>query len=334
MNNSENIVKLISLYLSGEANKEEISLLNNWISEDIANKNLFAQYKKAWESIDKIKDVPIIDINLEWEKIKEKISTKNKIIKLEKTEKHSFVNILTKIAAIFILALLTTSGTYFLINNLKYQKLIASDTILKQTLPDNSVVTLNYNSTLKYPKKFVKKKRIVTLTGEAYFNVSSDKTKAFIIHAGEIDVEVLGTSFYINANKESDKIEVIVNTGKVAVSNKKDKSINTVLKPGNKCTFSKSTNTLIKSTNKDNNYLSWKTKRMSFKNEKLLDIINTLNKTYNSNIIIKTEAIKNCRVTATFDNQSLDAVLEILKSTLDLEIEKTDTSIILSGEEC
>ena len=107
-----------------------------------------------------------------------------------------------------------------------------------------------------------------------------------------------------------------------------------ILHPGEKAEFSKIAQTITKSTNEDENYMAWKTKKMVFNDEKLADIIQMLNKVYRSDIRLKNNNMADCRVTASFDNQSLDAVLNVLKATVDLNINKTGSSIELSGNGC
>ncbi|MBL4655706.1 MAG: DUF4974 domain-containing protein, partial [Bacteroidia bacterium] len=71
-----------------------------------------------------------------------------------------------------------------------------------------------------------------------------------------------------------------------------------------------------------------------FKNKKLNAIVKKLNMVYHSNIIIESKEIKNCRVSGTFDNQTLLQILNVLKATLDMEVSKAGSSIILTGEGC
>lgn len=89
--------------------------------------------------------------------------------------------------------------------------------LLELTLEDGSVIMLNAATTLKYPKHFSGKTREVYLEGEAFFKISPNPQKPFIVHSGALSTQVLGTSFNIRAYQGMDQIKVNVATGKVAV---------------------------------------------------------------------------------------------------------------------
>ena len=100
---------------------------------------------------------------------------------------------------------------------------------MNDTLPDGSFVTLNKNSSIHYPKKFPGRKRNIELKGEAFFTVTPDKEKPFVISVNDVTVTVVGTSF--NIKSVSGKTQVVVESGIVQVT-KNNKTIE--LKPAGK----------------------------------------------------------------------------------------------------
>lgn len=86
-------------------------------------------------------------------------------------------------------------------------------------LPDSSVVYLGAESRIRYPEKFGAGNREISLTGEAFFEITKDRTHPFIIHTGDVQTKVLGTSFKVDAFEGKD-LSVSVATGKVQVSRK------------------------------------------------------------------------------------------------------------------
>ena len=92
--------------------------------------------------------------------------------------------------------------------------------INEYTLPDGSVVALNSNSKLVFPKQFNGDTREVTIEGEAFFDVKPNPEKPFIINAGKAQIKVVGTSFNVSAYPETETLEVVVKTGKVQVISK------------------------------------------------------------------------------------------------------------------
>jgi len=343
MQDDNNYIDLITKYFSGEATAEEMQLLSDWIKLNGENQKVFEDYQKTWMSIEASKIENEIDVDEEWLKIKSSIKDKEyadnvPVINLhpEKSISKTYFYRALRIAAVFMMFAISSYVVYYFLKNDQHKTthLTAQAETLESKLPDGTSVTLNAGSDLEYPEKFDNKKRNVTLHGEAYFNVTHDAERPFIIAANEIMIEVLGTSFYVNANAANGNVEVILTSGKVAVYLKNRPNERTILSPGEKAEFSKTDQEISKSENKEENYMAFKTKKLVFSDTRLDEIILTLNNVYHSNIKLKNTNIADCTVSTTFDNQSLDAVLNVLKATLDLKVNKSGSSIELSGNGC
>ncbi|RFS24701.1 DUF4974 domain-containing protein [Chitinophaga silvatica] len=100
------------------------------------------------------------------------------------------------------------------------------------TLPDSSTVWLNTASTIRYKKDFSMQQRRLQLAGEAYFNINGNESNPFIVRTRDIDISVLGTQFNVEAYAAEGLTRVALSQGKVKVQSLKDKTINTILKPG------------------------------------------------------------------------------------------------------
>ncbi|MDN3580850.1 FecR family protein [Mucilaginibacter flavus] len=110
-------------------------------------------------------------------------------------------------------------------------------------LPDGTQVWLSPSTRISYPDNFRGEQRLVTLTGEAFFDVKHDATHPFIIQSGAIKTAVLGTSFNVNAYADAPVTEVTVVTGKVAVAADKNRQIMT---PNQRVVFNKTNGLLVK----------------------------------------------------------------------------------------
>ena len=335
MVNNQNYIELIVRYLSGEITHDEIIRLESWMGEKTANRNLFNEYKKVWESLGKVADTAGINVQEEWEKMKVKMRTsgygyvfRNKTIK-----ERNFTFYFVRIAAVLLIGLFLGITGILINRNLGYISYTTDETTMTAQLPDGSQVTLNSNSSLRIQKEFRSDQRVVDLVGEAYFEVTPDSSRPFIVNADRIEIKVLGTSFNVNAYQDDSRIEVIVNTGQVAVTREGETTERIILKPGNRGIFNKSDQSLIISVNKDPNFLSWKTKQLVFEGKTLEEIIITINKIYHSNILITGDSLKKKRVTTSFNDQSLDAILNVLSATLDLNIREKNGDIVLSKKE-
>jgi ferric-dicitrate binding protein FerR (iron transport regulator) len=107
-----------------------------------------------------------------------------------------------------------------------------------------------------------------------------------------------------------------------------------LLFPGEKAEISAGDDTFIKSVNSDRNYLSWKTRHMDFENTPLNEVVALLTKVYQTNVRLAGSGLSDCRISTTFDDQTLESVLDVLKATLDLQVTKTASGIELSGSSC
>ncbi|MFA4851711.1 MAG: FecR domain-containing protein [Bacteroidales bacterium] len=345
--NSTYYIDLITRYFAGEASAEEMVILFKLLKSDPANQKIFTEYQKTWSVVEKVKINNDIDIDEEWEKIKPLINNslfrqETKVVPIipiyaERTIGWNFFYKAVRIAAIFTVFAAISYVIYHYLNQPETKQLFAQTETIENKLPDGTSVTLNKGSSIEYPENFeADDKRTVTLKGEAYFNVTPDKTKPFIIAAEDIRVEVLGTSFYVSTDAAKGRVEVILTSGKVAVYHKDKPSECIILEPGEKAEFSKTEGKISKSENDDANYMAFKTKKLVFSDTPLSEVVLDLNKVYHSNITIKNNTLANCPVTTTIDANisNLDGALDILNGTLFIKITKTNSGIEISGNGC
>lgn len=321
MENKETIAEnLIIRHLAAETTAVEEIKLEKWIAESPANEKLYVDFKKSLQlgrqHYDTDSSHPLrIDINTEWNQFLENVRPKQdpKVVPLEKeTIRHNWL----KIAA----ALFFVVGVSFVLNYFANQTSIIQYQTGKNTqeviLPDGSIVTLNQHSTLSYLEDFGKADRQVNLNGEAFFDVAKDKTKRFTISMKNAQVQVLGTSFNIRSYNQNTKTEVVVATGLVKLS-KNDSEESITLNPGEKGVLN--LNKLVTEANDDQNFLAWKTGRIIFEETQLNKVIEILNRTYRVNISTKINIPGTCEVTVIYEQQNIQSILNVLKSTLDLE---------------
>jgi len=308
-------IDLISRVLSGEADSSDIAALESWAKESEENRRVLDQYKALWERSGKISPVDEIDIEKEWAHFKNS----------RKRRKLSPFTSKAAAAAAIIVLLLSSLLTY---NSLSFNKAKAVAEVAELTLPDGSLAILYPGAVIKYRKSFKKESRQVKLDGEAFFDVVKDTLRSFSVSAGDMLVEVLGTSFNVEAHPESGIYNVIVEGGRVAVSNADDKNISAILTMGEKATFGDSGKSIFKSVNKDLNFNAWRTNKIIFENSDLDMIAATLSKVFLRDIRYTGEAGKQS-LTASFENKSLEYILETIEATLDIKIDASEETIII-----
>jgi hypothetical protein len=200
-------------------------------------------------------------------------------------------------------------------NQLSYNTLrIPRGKKFKLKLSDGTLIQLNSESTLKYPVSFMdSEKREVYLSGEAFFNVSHDENKPFILHTDKVNIEVLGTSFNVDSYNNDNLTEVVLVEGSVALSQKGNEENKVKLKPNQKGSFHQDDKKISLENVKTYFYTSWLEGKLVFRNEKFNSIIKTLQRSFNIEINNSNEELGNEVFNATFDNKSIDEILSYFK---------------------
>jgi len=303
----------------------------------IAETNEKTQILEIAQKVDLTFELKKYPADQAWEKVYSRIHKQS--APKESKLRYLISNPLFRIAAAVLLAaLLTVSGYevyYNFVSSKKMMEVSATNQILKTfALPDGTLVSLNTDTKIKYPQTFTGNIREITIEGEAFFEVVPNKDKPFIIHAGNAQIKVLGTSFNVNAYPSAKSVEVVVETGKVQVLNKTSVANETdelILTPGETGTLVYSSNSLLKSTNLNPNFLAWKTRNLIFKATSLAEVIENLEKVYNVNIHLADPKLNELLLTAQFNDYSLDFILKVIETTFQIEVNQVNGQYILKA---
>ena len=186
-------------------------------SNRVLDDEILSEISKTAENIDRYYSLKKYDSTKVFEKIKPAL-----LHQKQKPPIFRLNNPLLKIAAVVVFVIMLASLGFYLSRpwgTQQYSSIPTNEFELSTIeLEDGSVVTLNHDTKIYYPKTFSENIREVSIEGEAYFEVQPDADKPFVIHAGETDIMVLGTSFSVNAYPSSNEVEVVVESGKVQVS--------------------------------------------------------------------------------------------------------------------
>ena len=158
-------------------------------------------------------------------------------------------------------------------------------------LSDGTKVHLNSMSSLRFPVTFGAGARVVELEGEAYFEVSKTG-QPFLVNTKGVQVEVLGTTFNISAYPDEEYQATLVN-GSVKVNAEKIGSL--ILKPSQQATLSVGSNSMQVRTVDTSFYTSWVEGKIHFKDQRLEDIMKTLSRWYDMEVVYQNERIKDFR---------------------------------------
>lgn len=316
---------LLVKYLAGEAEAAEQEQVREWLSASEENQRYYDHFALIWDKSKQLAAVSTVSEEDAWERFKKRAEQANekptpRVIEMQPRQMNWM-----RVAALLLLLV----GGGWLVYNFANRPaemiaLHSADGVLIETLPDGSVVTLNKASTLRYAANFEGKTRDVELEGEAFFNVTPNKDKPFIIKANDATVRVVGTSFNVKSNTE--KTVVIVETGVVEVK----KAANSVhLNPNEKATVLKSEAAPLKEKNEDALYNYYRTKEFECNGTPLWRLVDVLNEAYNVNIVIDNARIKNLELTTTFRNEPIEVILEVISKTLGVQVDRNGNNIYL-----
>ncbi len=245
------------------------------------------------------------------------------------------------IAASFIL-IISVVG-FVISDRIKEIKLTNSAVVLKEIikenpsgrktsfhLPDGSLIKLNASSKLTVADSFGIEKREVYLEGEAFFKISKNLNKPFIVHTGNVTTLVTGTAFNINAYKDDRNIKIAVCEGNVKTFLKlKNGSDTLTLHKSDMVTFNKATNTLSKTAFNYREIFGWKDGVIYFKDATCRDAFNYLERWYGVDIqVINADEILGSFY-GEFKNENLENVLAAMGKALQFEYQFHDNVIIV-----
>jgi len=321
---------IIAKYLCNEKLSEEETRYLEAASIDSDFQQELNDDKVVLGKTDRYFELKKIDTNKAWEKVNGQVSNK-KTVPLYRT--------FLRIAAVFVLILTTGIAVWQFNSHTRFTEYATNATDVSRPeyiLPDGTKVVLSHSSVLKTPKSFNGNTREVELTGEAFFEVKPNPEKPFIIHTEKTSVKVLGTSFNVYAYKANSTVEVFVKTGKVQFSETEiageTKGQAVILTPGEKGVYNKAEQRLFKNNVNNPNAMSWLTHEIKFELTPLSEVVATLQRTYNVTINIDNNIDMSQQITATFNKQEIDFIIEVVALTYDLKITKnSSTDFVLSS---
>ncbi|NLZ95175.1 MAG: FecR family protein [Bacteroidales bacterium] len=314
--------EIINNVLENTSSKEEAAKVVSWFVDSIEGQNYLS------ESMDR--DFYLMEENEDQSDLISPIQSATVLAKINKaTKRKQLKNILFKVAAIlipfvFIIGMsiyLTTQVGLF--DNSNYSEIyVPKGETMRILFQDGSQAYLNSGTKMTYPEKFGLKNRKVFLEGEAYFNVSSNKKRPFIVETDKANITVLGTSFNINAYGNDSIVEVVLDEGEIVLG--VDKRSYAIL-PGQKVTYNKVDGlTSIANLDKSLQESMWRNNVLHFSNTPLLDVVKTLNRRYDIRFVIEDSATLEYTYTLTSKQTSIEEIL--------LELEKiTPVKFVLTG---
>ena len=313
--------ELLASYLLNEGDAAMRQRLERWIVEDPANQRYFENFRLIWEASQQL--APAMKVNEEeaWQRFRKKTFDRQHKNRIVRGRFHAL-----KIAATVVICIGLAALSYLVWDRTSQAPvtIASNEQTADKLLPDGSEVTLNKESSIVYARKFNGNSREVKLKGEAFFKVTPDKSKPFVVEVGDVTVTVVGTSF--NIRQKGDSTEVSVESGIVKVE-KNNRTI--LLKRNEKVVISKSDSTMKANETKGKLYNYYVTHEFVCDDTPLWKLVEVLNEAYGSHIEIANPDLRNLPLTTTFHNEPLDHTLNIISETFNITVEHHNEKIIL-----
>ncbi|MBN1604552.1 MAG: FecR domain-containing protein [Chitinispirillaceae bacterium] len=324
--NKEILIK----YLSNSCSEDEFEDLARWVENKVAtdvdkhwSSDIWYTFEPDEGSKDEVKYEALLnkihhEINLRQQAIKD-----SRIIRLT-----TFAKWMSRVAAILFLPLLgvifyllsnTTLQNRYLtgsaVDSLEVIAPVGSRTTVQ--LADGTEVHLNYGSRIKYPRNFAGKSREITLSGEAYFDVSHNPRKPFVVKTGNMNIKALGTRFNVQAYPADNMIATTLVDGRVVIEKTiPGKALTPLgtLAPGQHMEYDKTTGKISSSMVNVDKYIAWKEGRMVFDNTPIEEVTRQLGRKFNVDIEVA-ENIRYLTYTVTFIDDPLYLILDLMTET-------------------
>ncbi|SHF84590.1 FecR family protein [Fodinibius roseus] len=343
---------ILHKYLSDECTQAEKEKVEHWIRSDQRNQAFYDSLEKIW-SIEPDHNIKV-DAKDAWNSFREKISEEKEgegeyasqktltgfqSIQSGKPGRKGYRRpVAVSIAAAMIL--LAGVLMYFFLPNFgatdqelaqKKSQIQEISTELGQRtsfrLADGTQVYLNADSRVQIPSTFGDSIRSVQLQGEAYFDVARDPSVPFVVYSGHSSTRVLGTRFGVKAYPQDERVQVVVEEGKVALSSSGRSAAEDLHLTANQVGLLGSDGepqvTRVKGVSA---YFAWKDGRMVFESTPFEKVIPQLERWYNVKIVTDT-ALYSRQVTASFSDEPMLEVINILALSLNAEFQRDGRNI-------
>lgn len=309
-------------FLQNKCSEDDLSALNQWMDESEEHANeLFKAEEVFHLGKSKRYSDPKTIARAESDLMKRIGRMERQEVKVHRIQKWM------RYAAVFALVLIgsgVATWLYKSASNANYLTVTSETSVKKVQLADGTQVWLNKGAKLIYPRQFQGGKRSVELHGEAYFEVTKNRHKPFIVKADELSVEVLGTTFNCqSSNKDKNSIVSLIE-GKVKVRGNKNEGL-VVLKPGQKAELNHVTHNLFVREVDTRLDAVWHDGLIPFKSASIPYIAQVLERFYHVKIILSPEVNGlNTYSGSLSRRKSINEVLDLLRNSIPINYRVLD----------
>lgn len=309
---------LLIRYFSEELSESEIIEVENWILSSDENRKIAKDIYAIQMAIDTYDTMKNVDADKALKKIDSLLYSSDKEFDRPKTK--TWIRQFQRIAAILVLPLLLVTSYLYLLtiseSNLEGQFVevrTTSGMTSYFTLPDSTKVWLNSDSYVRYPLQFASDMRQVQLVGEAFFDVTKDEKKQFIVKTiNNTSIQVLGTSFNVEAYEDINEISTSLVSGKIKFTYTDTDQVKRYLdlSPNQKITYDRESRNIALSNTNVMVDTAWKDGKVIFYDTPFEDVLRILEKKFSVLFEVKNPKLKDLYFTGVFTYHPLEEILK------------------------
>ena len=311
----ERLYLLLDRYLAGEASAVDAEIVREWLAEDVGHAVLLEDLRLIRRVA--TEQAPHSSVDVAWAKAARVLAPRRQFV-------------LTFAAAAVVIALLGVRSVLWRAPRWSEHATAAGHRTVMH-LRDGTQVTLAPKSRLRYAADYGRTHRDLYLDGEAYFQVAPDSQRPFRVHTASSVTEDLGTAFVVSAYTDQVTTEVVVTEGRVSLS-RADTTVAAravVLEARDLGRLDSRGIATVQHGVDVDRYLAWTKGVLAFDGAPLRDVVSALERWYNVDIRLADSTLAPRRLTATFQDEPIDLVLQRIALTLGMRVERADGSVFV-----
>ncbi|MEN8156191.1 MAG: FecR domain-containing protein [Bacteroidota bacterium] len=322
--------QIIVRYFEGTISESDELHLLEWLKSSPEAVEQFNDFQKIWGMTEVVTPSNNKVIDKDWKLLQQKVHT------LKTEEKKQVTTILywlPRFAAVFILGVIISAAiSYSMMHSsskdLSYYEISAPyDARSEILLPDGTTIWLNAGTHLRYSNEYGRKQREVFLSGEACFNVETHPKAPFLVRTADLRIKAYGTTFNVKSYPEENTVETTLIEGSIGITRNKyeENPVDEVmLEPNQRVVYYKTSQNPSYLVSKGIDPLKstlWKEGTLSVNSETLGEMAIKLERKYGVKIHFENEALKELTFTGTFENETIEQVLEAIGMAAHLNYE-------------
>ena len=338
IDDKQNEKTVINKFLAGEISDSELDSFKNWLAESHVNRKEFDEENEIWQETNLQNKYERFNAEKGWKDILPKLNkieegkfTDNQIVVFRK---FAFRNIAV---AASIAILIGFGSLFYVMTKQKPNLAVVNNSITKiQTregeratimLPDSTHVIINSGTTIQYLSDFNVNDRKIWLSGEAYFDVVTNRDKPLQVCIDKVTVVATGTKFNVFAHRSENRIETTLEEGSVHIEIPGKETV--YVNPGQQAVYFPQNNTAIVKNVTTESFISWRENKLRLNDTPFEEALRIIARKYNVTFEIQDRKLLELKYTATFIDESIEDVMQMLSTVSPIKYQIINQTTVL-----